>query len=168
MNPLSTTVYTIGHSRHTLAYMAKLLQEHRIKVLVDVRSRPQSRWVPHFNKKYLETALPKVGIDYQYLGKQLGGRPDDSTLYKPNPNRKRKKDPATVVDYRKVARQDWFQDSISKLIEVASGRRTVILCAEEDPRTCHRSQLVGDTLTKRGIEVVHIRGSGNLEPQGAC
>ena len=161
----SVTVYTIGHSNHPLDKLTRLLQEHRIEVLVDVRSRPQSRWLPHFNRKNLETALPKAGISYRYFGKQLGGRPDDQALYKPNLNRKRKSDPLAIVDYGKIAQQDWFQDAISKLIEVASEHRTAIMCSEEDPRTCHRSQLVGETLSKRGIKVYHIRGSGELEQQ---
>jgi uncharacterized protein (DUF488 family) len=95
----------------------------------------------------------------------LGGLPDDPAYYKPNPTRKRKADPSTVVDYKKLAQQDWFQDAIDKLIEIASKHRTAIMCSEEDPTKCHRSQLVGDTLMKRGVKVLHIRGNGDLEPQ---
>jgi uncharacterized protein (DUF488 family) len=135
--------------------------------VVDVRSIPRSRWVPWANQHNLETALPKAGIDYQYFGKELGGRPDDPTLTKPNPNRKRKTDPLTVVDYDKVARQNWFQKAIDELLEVASNKRTAIACAEEDPQTCHRSLLIGKTLAEKGVKVLHIRKNGELEPQSA-
>ena len=101
----SLTVYTIGHSRHSLDTFAGLLKKHAIQVLIDVRSRPQSRWVPWFNQRALETAIPKLGIEYQWAGDHLGGLPDDPVYYKPNPNRIRKTDPATVADYEKIARQ---------------------------------------------------------------
>jgi len=159
------TIFTIGHSNHPFGKLAELLLKNRIEVLVDVRSKPQSRWVPHFNRKNLTTALPAIGIEYRWMGDHLGGLPDDPTYYQPNLKRKKKTDPPKVVDYAKVARQNWFQDAISKLIEIASEHRTAIMCSEEDPKTCHRSQLVGETLSKRGIKVYHIRGSGELEQQ---
>jgi len=161
----SVTVYTVGHSNHPFTKLAALLQEHSIQVLIDVCSRPQSRWVPWTNQKNLTTAIPAIGIEYRWMGDHLGGLPDDPTYYQPNLKRKKKTDPPKVVDYTKVARQNWYQDAISKLIEIASEHRTAIMCSEEDPKTCHRSQLVGETLSKRGIKVYHIRGSGELEQQ---
>jgi uncharacterized protein (DUF488 family) len=161
------TVYTVGHSRHSIDTFAGLLKKHAIQVLIDVRSRPQSRWVPWFNKKTLETAIPKLGIQYQYAGNHLGGLPDDPAYYKPNPQRKRKTDPPTVVDYDKVSRQNWFQKAIDELLQVASHQRTAILCSEENPQKCHRAQLIGRTLAKKGVKVLHIRGNGFIEPQSA-
>lgn len=163
-NAVMIEVYTIGHSNASFDKIAQLLRKYGIEVLVDVRSS-RSRWAPQFNQRNLEATIPKLGIEYQYLGKHLGGLPDDPAFYKPNSTRKRKSDPLTVVDYNKLAQQDWFQGAIDKLIEVATKHRTVIMCSEEDPRTCHRSQLVGETLTKRGIKVLHIRGNGELEEQ---
>lgn len=159
------TIYTIGHSRHAFDEFVELLRKHSIQVLVDVRSHPQSRWVPHFNQKHLETAIPKAGIDYRYFGKELGGLPDDPAVYKPNPQRKKKTDPATIVDYRKVARQSGFRDGISKLIEIASQQRAIIMCSEENPENCHRSLLVGQALMRKGVTVLHIRKNGELQPQ---
>ena len=159
-------VFTIGHSRHSFDTFAGLLKKHAIQVLIDARSRPQSRWVPWFNQKNLETAIPKIGIEYQWAG-TLGGLPADQTFYKPNLNRKRKTDPATVADYDKIARQKWFQVAINQLLEVAKQRRTAIMCAEENPQECHRSRLIGQTLVKRGVKVLHIRKDGKLEPQTA-
>ena len=158
-------VYTIGHSNAPFDKIAQLLQQHAIQVVVDVRSRPRSRWVPQFNRKNLETALPKLGLEYQWAGNQLGGFPDDPTLYKPNPQRKKKTDPVTVADYDKIARQNWFHGAIDELLRVASRKRTAIMCAEENPEKCHRSQLIGRALLKRGVDVEHIRGTGDLQPQ---
>ena len=53
----------------SLAGQCKSMQS---KVLVDVRSRPQSRWVPWFNKKNLASAIPGIGLEYQWAGDHLG------------------------------------------------------------------------------------------------
>jgi hypothetical protein len=41
------------------------------------------------------------------------------------------------------------------------------MCAEEDPEGCHRRLLVGRVLGDDGVDVVHIRGDGRLEPERA-
>ncbi len=160
-------IFTIGHSNHSFAKLAKLLQKNSIQVLVDVRSRPQSRWVPWFNQKNLESAIPGIGLEYHWAGDHLGGLPSDPAYYKPNPKRRKQTDPLRIVDYAKVARQSWFQEAIGELLEAASHRRTAVMCAEENPENCHRAQLIGNALVKRGARVMHIRKGGALEPQSA-
>jgi uncharacterized protein (DUF488 family) len=157
-------IYSIGHSNHPFTKLAELLRQHSIQALIDVRSKPQSRWVPHFNRKNLEVAIPDLSIEYQWRGNYLGGIPDDPTYWKPNP-RQRKADPPKIVDYDKVARQKWFQEAIDQLLEIANEKRTAIMCSEENPQNCHRSKLIGQTLVKRGAKVMHIRRSGALESQ---
>jgi uncharacterized protein (DUF488 family) len=161
----NTIVYTIGHSNHKFTKLIELLQRNSIQLVVDVRSRPQSRWAPWFNRRNLETTLPKSGIEYQWRGDTLGGLPNNPTLYKPHPNPRRKTDPKTVADYDKIARQEWFQKAIDELLKVASRQTTAIMCAEENPHQCHRSQLIGRALVKRGVDVRHIRKNGVTEPQ---
>jgi uncharacterized protein (DUF488 family) len=158
-------IYSIGHSNASFDKIAQQLQKYSIQVLVDVRSHPRSRWVPHFNKQNLESAIPGIGIEYKWVGNRLGGLPDDPAYYKPNPHPTRKTDPPTVADYDKIRRQEWFQKAINELLEVASNKRTAIMCAEEDPQTCHRSLLIGHTLAEKGVKVLHIRKNGELEPQ---
>jgi hypothetical protein len=63
--------YTIGHSIHSLERLISLLNANRIEVLVDVRSGPYSRKVPHFNKDNLEKEIKKRGLKYLFLGKEL-------------------------------------------------------------------------------------------------
>ena len=156
-------VYTIGHSNHSFDKLAKLLQQHTIQVLVDVRSVPRSRWVPWFNRKNLETVLPRIGIEYQWAGDHLGGLPSDPAYYKSNPQCKRKTDHPRIVDYDKVEQQKWFQQAIDELLKVASRQKTAIMCAEENPQKCHRSQLIARALVKRGVDVKHIRRNGTTE-----
>ena len=67
------TLYTIGHSTRTLDELISALQAHSIKTLIDIRSFPISRRLPHFNRESFEQALPKAGLEYIWL-KELGGR----------------------------------------------------------------------------------------------
>jgi uncharacterized protein (DUF488 family) len=55
-----------------------------------------------------------------------------------------------------------FAAAVARLEEAAAGRTAAVLCAEADPRRCHR-QLVADALTARGAQVVHILGPGVSE-----
>jgi uncharacterized protein (DUF488 family) len=67
------TLYTLGHSTRTLAGLLALLEEFSVELLADIRSFPASRRYPQFNRENLELALPENGIEYVWLGKELGG-----------------------------------------------------------------------------------------------
>ncbi len=36
------------------------------------------------------------------------------------------------------------------------------MCAEENPLSCHRTQLLGQPLIAAGVALLHIRGDGSL------
>jgi len=150
-----TTIYSIGHSRHVAEHFLSLLRAHAIEQLVDVRSQPISKWAPHFDKASLAQLLGTRGVDYVFLGRQLGGRPDDRAFYRQD----------GTVDYARRASAPDFADGISQLVALAQCRRTVILCAEEDPTHCHRRLLITPVLARSGAAVVHVRGDGCLEPE---
>ena len=67
-----STIYSIGSSTRQIEEFIELLHHFQIKILVDVRSFPKSRF-NHFIKETLDRKLSDAGIDYQYLGKELGG-----------------------------------------------------------------------------------------------
>ena len=48
-----------------------------------------------------------------------------------------------------------FALALSRLLELAGGSRTALMCAESLWWRCHRA-LIADALCVRGIEVVHI------------
>jgi uncharacterized protein (DUF488 family) len=48
-----------------------------------------------------------------------------------------------------------FTQGIRKLIEIAKGKNTAIMCSEAVPWRCHRS-LIADALTIRKTKVIHI------------
>ena len=148
------TIYTIGHSNVSAERIIELLKEHEIQVLVDVRSAPYSRYSPQFNRESFKAELKtKAGIDYEHAGGTLGGRPEDPTCYKEDGK----------PDYEAIQKKPWYSDGITYLLQVAEKQKTAIMCSEEDPDRCHRHKLITQTLLEKKIEVVHIRGSGQLE-----
>ena len=75
------SVYTIGHSNHSWDTFKELLTANGIELLVDVRSRPVSRFAPFSNKRVFPALLETVGIEYHFMGDSIGGRPHDQSLY---------------------------------------------------------------------------------------
>lgn len=150
---MTTTVRTIGHSNHPLERFIALLRQHGISTLVDVRSRPYSRWAPHFQKSFLSQSLEAEGITYVFLGGELGGRPDGAEFY----------DAEGHVDCERRAQARDFRAGVERLIDVANQGPTAILCAEEDPGRCHRRLLVTPALQRKGLPVRHIRGDGRVQ-----
>ena len=149
-----STLFTIGHSRHAVEHFVSLLRVHAIERLVDVRSHPSSKWARHFDKTALAQTMAGHAVDYVFLGRQLGGRPEGREFYRVDGS----------VDYVLRAAALDFTAGIAQLVELASIRRTVILCAEEDPARCHRRLLVAPALRRAGLTVVHIRGDARLDP----
>ena len=150
MNPL----FTIGHSTHPAERIVELLRQHEITALCDVRSRPYSRWNPQFNREAFKQTLADHGIAYVFLGKELGGRPDDPACYEDG-----------RVQYGLVARTAFFAEGMRRLEEGAGKYRVALLCAEKDPADCHRALLVGREARERGWTVNHILADGRLETQ---
>lgn len=147
-----TTIYTIGHSNLGAAELNALLRQHGVSLLVDVRSAPFSRLWPQFNQKALQDSLRDAGIGYLFLGKELGGRPDDDKLRSPN----------GAPNYDAMAKMPWYKRGLAQLIRVGGQQPTAILCSEADPHHCHRYKLVTPTLEGQGVTVRHILSDGTL------
>jgi len=150
-----TVVYTVGHSNQSLDRFVELLRQHAVDVLVDVRSAPYSRYAPQFGHQMLSTRLPAAGIKYLFLGRELGGRPDEPAFY----------DPDGHVNYARLARAPRFLSGIERVLTGGRRFRVALMCSEEDPSICHRRLLVGRVLCERGAEVKHIRGDGRIESE---
>ena len=153
MTGTDALVLTVGHSNHPLEAFLALLRQHGVAVLADVRSAPHSRFNPHFNRKALEGSLEAVGIEYAFLGRALGGRPDDPSCYEDG-----------RVRYDRLARTTLYREGIERLIEGTERKRIALMCAEKEPLDCHRTILVGRSLVERGVTVAHILADGLLEP----
>jgi uncharacterized protein (DUF488 family) len=148
-------IFTIGHSNVEAERIIELLRRYAVRVVVDVRSAPYSRYSPQFNKDNLRRILQAAGIAYVYGGAKLGGRPQDPECYAEG-----------QVRYALIESQPWYRDGIDHLLETAREQRCAIMCAEEDPAHCHRHHLISQTLLQKGARVWHIRGDGRVE--AAC
>ena len=103
-----------------------------------------------------------VGSDTIGLGDSLGGWPDDPTCYINGKIPETKEKLINLVDYYKVMNLDIFKKGIRLLLDHAVKTPTALMCSEEDPSHCHRHHLIGVYLTRNGIDVLHIRGDGNI------
>ena len=146
-------IFTIGHSNHSLENFLALLSKHRVTAVADVRSAPWSRFNAHFNRNELAAALKARGIHYVYLGRELGGRPEDPTLY----------DDGGRVSYERVARTSNFRAGVARVVGGAATHRIALICAEKEPLDCHRTHLVAKEFDADGVEVMHILADGEIE-----
>jgi len=146
-------LFTVGHSNHPTGQFLALLARHEIEAVADVRSRPFSRFVPQYTKRALGDILAGEGIDYLFLGEQLGGKPrrDDVGLAR--------------LDYATRIRTPAFQDGIAQLLEVTQRQRVALLCRERDPLDCHRLHLICRYLAPQALDIRHILPDGSIEPQ---
>jgi uncharacterized protein (DUF488 family) len=149
-------LFTIGHSNHSIEAFISLLQQHGITAVADVRSHPYSRYLPHFNKSELEAALKDAGIEYRFLGQELGARPNDPSCYVDG-----------KAPYEKIAATQFFEKGIKRLLKGAEYYKVALMCAERDPITCHRTILVCQHLRSFDVTINHILTDGNLESHEA-
>lgn len=112
----------------------KLLEEFSIGTLIDIRRFPTSR-IEYFKKEKLERWLPNYGVEYVWLGWELGGYRQGG--------------------YQAHIETELFRDGIEKLLEFAKQKRVCIMCMEKNPKYCHR-RFVSAHLEEKGVEIRHI------------
>ncbi|MCS7136122.1 MAG: DUF488 domain-containing protein [Nitrososphaerota archaeon] len=128
------TIYTIGHGNRSKELFLNLLRKHSIQILVDVRRWPTSK-TEHFKLSYLREWLPKIGIEYVWLGDHLGG-------YRRG-------------GYQAYTESEMFKEGLKSLIELAKRGRVCIMCLEIKPSGCHR-RFIAKKLLETGCEIIHI------------
>jgi len=116
-----------------LAEFLAILGTHGIDLVADVRSYPGSKRYPQFDRLQLERELPLAGVQYAWVGAQLGG----------------------MRDYAAHMKTDEFCAALADLVASAESRRVACMCAEKFPDQCHRNRM-SDALVRNGIEVWHI------------
>ena len=148
-------LYTIGHSNHSILHFLDLLRMHGVVTVADVRSRPYSRHCPQFNRDSLCKELAAHCVDYVFLGKELGGKPDDPECYAADGS----------PDYARMAQRPAFREGLDRVKRLMKDAKIAMLCAEEDPSKCHRRHLIAKVLCEEGVHIEHIRGDGSLVPE---
>lgn len=127
-------LFTIGHSKHTLDLFLGYLSQRGVTHLVDVRSKPYSRFSPHFNQRSLQGACSEDGINYIFKGKVLGGLTDN---------------PGGPMANSLDAMIPWLEERPQA--------RVAFMCSEGNPKECHRYYWLTNYLVRKyGVPVVHM------------
>lgn len=121
-------IRSIGHSNRSITEFGERLRTYNIERLIDIRTRPYSRFCPWFNRNSLSAYLESLGIAYDFRGENLGGLGEN-------------------VNY---------DEALDELVKLAGNERVVIMCSEASFKKCHRHLMIEPELTKRNVEVEHI------------
>ena len=149
-------IYTVGHSNMTEEEFINLLKKYEINCIVDVRSFPKSKYVSHFDKENISKYLKKNNIVYIYMGKELGARRDNPSLYNDD----------GILDFEKVKRNQQFLNGINRIKKgLKKGYKVSLMCSEKYPQDCHRSILIGKYLKDNDFKVKHIDENGEIKSQ---
>ena len=127
-------IYSLGSSTRSAVEFVQLLRLYSLELVADVRRYPTNRF-PHFQRNALSLLLREAGLDYVYLGDDLGG-------YRRG-------------GYQAYTLTEGFAEGMVRLEQIAAQKRAAILCAERLPWRCHR-RFIGFELERRGWEVIHI------------
>lgn len=143
-------IYTIGYSGYSPVVLVQKLHELNITVLVDVRSAPFSGHFPQYNEDHLEALLKNENILYRNYAAEFGARQTQLEFCADG-----------QVDFVKFAASPVFQSGIQKVLAgMDLGYTFVLMCAEKDPITCHRSILVARAFHELEQEVIHLTPEG--------
>ena len=144
---MTDSIYTIGYGARSIEEFLALLKAWDIAFVLDVRSRPYSRYKPDFSKDALERHLRGRGIRYVFMGDTLGGQPDDPDCYTADGK----------VDYEACRQKPFFREGIDRLQQAwQQGHKVALMCSEGKPEQCHRSKLIGPALEEAGIPMIHL------------
>jgi uncharacterized protein (DUF488 family) len=182
-------IWTFGHSTLDAAAAITMLRSSGVKVLVDVRSHPVSKW-PQWYKSEIEQWIAPAAIAYvhvpalggwnvEHLG-MVGQFPGvDVAAYcagkfpKHRIGKDRDKAAADgtawtnqgLYDYQWFMTLDEFRAAIEALLSVAiPGRRHAIMCAEALWWKCHRSMIADALYAATGHQAIHIQPRATPHP----
>ena len=147
-------LFTIGHSNHSFEHFLELLASQNVSAIADVRSHPFSQYCPQFNKGDIEHFLKNAGIEYMFLGKELGARSSDASCYIEG-----------QAKYDLISESSVFQSGLEYVFQKIEQYRVALMCSEAEPLNCHRTILVCRQMKKINpdLKIIHILGDGSTE-----
>lgn len=150
-------VLTVGHGTLEAAEFAELVREADIELVVDIRSYPGSRRVPHFGREAMAQWLPEAGVGYRWA-RDLGGR------------RKSAKSSRHVAwnhpsfrSYADYMETDAFHAALGALVEQCESVRLAVMCSESVWWRCHRRMVADHLELVEGVPVEHLFHDGRLQ-----
>ena len=150
-----STLYSIGHGNKSIETLIEELKHFNINYLIDIRSKPYSKYNPHFNQNELMFSLVRNCISYTFMGDVLCGLPDDTSCYTNG-----------YVDYNKLKEKDFCKRGLQRLITANQKKiKVAIMCSESKTEECHRTKLIVEELIKMGIKLNHITRTKNKQKE---
>lgn len=149
------TIYTIGHSCHSLEVFFSLLKRYNIDEIVDIRRSPRSNAYPHFNQDHLKQ---ESSFKYSFQGDILGGRRRRRKSIGDLNNGLLDADSRAYADHMQRAE---FHQTTNDLVLSSSSSSLVLMCSENNPEQCHRSMLADYLCLIHRVHVVHILFNGD-------
>jgi uncharacterized protein (DUF488 family) len=139
-------IFTIGYEGTTVGEFLAALEKAGIERVIDVRALPLSRR-PGFSKSSLRSALEEDGIEYVHL-KALGTPPEGRMAARAGRHEDLKRIYAGQLELPEAMVQ------AAQMMELASQKRSALLCMEREPAHCHRTLLL--EAVAGDVEVVHL------------
>ncbi len=152
-------IFTVGYGGKKPKEFPSLLRDNGVRVLVDVRLRPNRACMGAFVKaktatKGIQKLLAGTGIDYRH---ETQFAPTDEILA------------AWMASKKKAADWERYEDQFIPVLEKRQVEslfdpddldRACLMCAESRPATCHR-RLVAEFLRDRwadrvNVEIIHL------------
>ena len=141
---------TIGYGNMGIRDFIERIKKFRVNCIIDVRTRPYSKYNISFNKEELRDRLADEGISYFWFGNKLGGRHDKIKFC----------DEQGIVDYEKIAASESFIEAVKEVERMVPRYNICIMCSEGDPLKCHRFLLISRKLKEYNIH--------HILPDGGC
>lgn len=124
----------IGYAGRRKENFIETLKEYGIQLVVDVRRFPKSKDTD-FEKEELEKWLREEGIEYVWLGRELGG--------------------FRRGGYQKYVENVDFERGIKTLLKFIDEYSVAVMCMERRMKYCHR-RFIAERLEREGIKVQEI------------
>lgn len=141
-------VYTAGYHEETIdAFLDRMLRRGVARI-ADVRANPMSRKYG-FAGSRLRDLAGKVGLSYSHFPR----------LGVPSSYRRRLETPSDYDALFRVYEGEMLPTAAKEIDAVAglcASEPTALLCAEANPRFCHRSVLAEHVAARSGLEVAHL------------
>lgn len=150
------SVVTVGHSNRDLETFLELLGAHGVRILIDVRSYPNSRRFPHFSEGNLTESLGEVNVEYEHWPRLGGFRGEREG----SENTALSSGFQAVADHLNSEEGQAALDDLTGMLQKRGENGVVaLMCAEKDPGRCHR-RLISDHLVARDRSVTHVIDEG--------
>ncbi len=147
---------TVGHGTLGTDELAGLLHGAGIGSLVDIRTAPGSRRLPHMGRAEMARWVPEAGIDYRWESELGGFRKTRETS--PNPALRNK----SFRGYADYMQTDRFWAALDPLIASLSEDQVAAMCSETAWWRCHRRLVADAAILARTTPVFHLLHDGRL------